>query len=159
MKTLARQLLLTITSAAFALPAMPGTPPTRQAPSMIQRSNYAALPAPAGPYSTAVRHRDTLYLSGMTAFGTAAQGQGLAREAETILQQIQEIAHAEGLTLQNLVKVTIFVTTLDDLDGLRQVLFKHYQGALPASSLVRVAGLFSSQVSVEVEAVLGFALH
>ena len=156
MKTLARQLLLTITSTAFALPAMPGTPPTEPTPSMIQRSNYDALPAPAGPYSTAVRHRDTLYLSGMTAFGTAAQGQGLAREAEAILQQIQKIAHAEGLTLQNLVKVTIFVTTLDDLDGLRQVLSKHYAGALPASSLVRVAGLFSAQVSVEVEAVLGF---
>lgn len=131
-------------------------PSMSQATPMIQRSNYAGLPEPAGPYSTAVRHHDTLYLSGMTAFGTAAQGQGLAREAEAILAQVRQIAQAEGISMQNLVKVTIYVTTLDDLDGLRQMLARHYEGALPASSLVRVAGLFSPEVSLEVEAVFGF---
>jgi 2-iminobutanoate/2-iminopropanoate deaminase len=91
----------------------------------------------------------------MTAFGTDAQGQGLAREAEAIMGQIKQVARAESLTLQNLVKVTIYVTTLDDLDGLRKVLTRHYEGAFPASSLVRVAGLFSPEVSVEMEALFG----
>jgi 2-iminobutanoate/2-iminopropanoate deaminase len=154
MKTLALT-LLAATSTALAFPAMPDPLPTKQAQPMIQRSNYAGLTAPAGPYSTAVRHNDSLYLSGMTAFGTDAQGQGLAREAEAIMGQIKQVARAESLTLQNLVKVTIYVTTLDDLDGLRKVLTRHYEGAFPASSLVRVAGLFSPEVSVEMEALFG----
>jgi 2-iminobutanoate/2-iminopropanoate deaminase len=38
--------------------------------SVINRKNYPTLPEPAGPYSVSVRHNGTLYLSGMTAFGT-----------------------------------------------------------------------------------------
>lgn len=123
---------------------------------MLTRMNYASLPQPAGPYSIAVRHNGTLYLSGITAFGTAAQGKGVACQADAVFAQIALVIDAEGISMENLIKVTIFVTAMDDIGELRQTLVKHYCGAHPASSLVQVAGLFSAEVNIEIEAV--FAL-
>jgi 2-iminobutanoate/2-iminopropanoate deaminase len=123
--------------------------------SMLIRRNYANLPAPAGPYSLAVRHNETLYLSGVTAFGTRAQGKNMAEQAEAIFEQVKSIAQAEGIGMPNLIKVTVFVTSMDDVSSLREVLSRNYEGAYPASSLVQVAGLFSPDVNIEIEAVFG----
>lgn len=123
---------------------------------MLKRTNYPSLPEPAGPYSVSVRHNNTLYLSGITAFGTAAQGKSMAQQADVIFKQIKRVTDAEGISMRDLIKVTVFVTSMDNIGALREILVKHYDGAFPASSLVRVAGLFSPEASIEIEAV--FAL-
>lgn len=51
-------------------------------------------------------------------------------------------------------KVTLFVTSFEDIDALRQVLFHYYGDHLPASSLVQVSALFSSDLKIEIEAVM-----
>jgi 2-iminobutanoate/2-iminopropanoate deaminase len=123
---------------------------------MLLRKNYASLPPPAGPYSVAVRHNGTLYLSGMTAFGTPAQGRSVAEQAQAIFDQIRRVTEAESIGMKDLVKVTIFVTSMENITSLRDVLTRNYDGAYPASSLVKVAGLFSPEVHIEIETV--FAL-
>ena len=40
---------------------------------MIKKCSYDFLPAIAGPYVHATKHNQTLYISGLTAFGTGAQ--------------------------------------------------------------------------------------
>lgn len=120
----------------------------------IERKNYAALGNPVGPYVHATKCNGMLFLSGLTAFGTEAQGRGIAEQAATIFQQVQHIAAQEGTSLAALVKVTIFVTKPDQLDSLRAVLFKTYGEHLPASSLVHVAGLFSPEINIEIEVIL-----
>ncbi|MGO4395672.1 RidA family protein [Variovorax sp. M-6] len=135
-------------------PALAADPAgTHGAASMLTRKNYASLPTPAGPYSLAVRHNETLYLSGMTAFGTGAQGKSVSEQAQAILEQVKRIAEAEGTGMANLIKVTVFVTSMDGIASLRDVLSRNYDGAYPASSLVQVAGLFSPDVNIEIETV------
>lgn len=120
----------------------------------VERKNYAALGNPVGPYVHATKCNGMLYVSGLTAFGSAAQGRGMAEQATEIFRQIETVATEEGCTLDALAKVTLFVTNLDELGALREVLFKAYGKNLPASSLVQVAGLFSPEINVEIEAVL-----
>ena len=120
----------------------------------VERRNYDHLAPPVGPYVHAVKHAGLIFLSGLTAFGTPAQGQGIAKQTEEIFGQIRSIAKAEGSSLEALVKVTVFVTSFDDVSQLREVLFREYGENLPASSLVQVAGLFSSEIGIEIEAVL-----
>lgn len=124
--------------------------------STLARKNYPDLPPPAGPYSIAVRHGKTLYLSGMTAFGSEAQGKGMLEQAEAIFDQMERVTQAEGIGMENLIKVTIFVTSMDDVAALRQMLAQQYGGANPASSLVRVVELAAPGLNIEIEAV--FAL-
>ena len=120
----------------------------------IQRINVPGLPAPVGPYVHAVRHSDTLYLSGLTAFGSPAESGPIEDQAREVFRQMGVTASAHGTGLENLLKVTVFVTEMDRVDPLRAALFDIYGEHLPASSLVRVAGLFADTLKIEVEAVL-----
>lgn len=121
---------------------------------MLQRKNYSELGEPVGPYVHAVRHDRSLFLSGVTAFGTPAAQADIGQQARACFAQIARIAAAEGTTLASLVKVTLFVTSLEDLQTLRAALFETYGAHLPASSLVRVAGLFAPELRIEVEGIL-----
>ena len=121
---------------------------------IAERKNYSSLGEVKGPYVHAVRHGETLYISGLTAFGSAAQQADIAAQAEDIFRQLRLIAAEEETSLHALLKVTIFVTSLENIDALRAVLWRHYGDHLPASSLVQVSQLFSADLQVEIEAIL-----
>ncbi len=121
---------------------------------MITRKNYPQLGEVKAPYVHAVKHADTLYVSGLTAFGTPAQQADIAAQAEAIFQQLHCIAAEEQSSLENLIKVTIFITSFDEINALRSVLFRHYGDHLPASSLVQISQLFSPELKIEIEAII-----
>jgi len=120
----------------------------------VARHNYPELPAPAGPYVHGVRHGNTLYLSGLTAFATPAQTLNIAEQARVIFKQIEQAAQQEGASLQHLIKVTLFVPDLSDIALLRAELETIYGHHKPASSLVEISALFSPDLKLEVEAIL-----
>ncbi|HAK33899.1 MAG TPA: RidA family protein [Pantoea sp.] len=122
--------------------------------SAIERINYPALGDVKAPYVHAVKQGKTLYISGLTAFGSAAQAGSIAEQAEAIFKQFQLIAQAENKTLSALLKVTIFITSFKDIDALRKVLFHYYGDHLPASSLVQVSALFSPDLKIEIEGIM-----
>ncbi|MFZ3618955.1 RidA family protein [Leclercia barmai] len=124
--------------------------------SELVRKNYPELGEVKAPYVHSVRHGNTLYISGLTAFGTPAQHQGIAEQAEEIFSQIRKIIAAEGADFSSLIKVTIFITSFAEINALREVLYRNYGNHLPASSLVEVSRLFSPDLSVEIETI--FAL-
>lgn len=123
--------------------------------SNVIRKNYPELGEVKAPYVHSVKHGNTLYISGLTAFGTAAQHKGIAEQAEEIFNQIRKIVSAEGADFSALIKVTIFITSFAEIDALRKVLYRNYGDHLPASSLVEVSRLFSPDLSIEIEAVFG----
>jgi len=124
--------------------------------SELIRKNYPELGEVKAPYVHSVRHGNTLYISGLTAFGTPAQHKGIAEQAEEIFSQIRKIIAAEGADFSSLIKVTIFITSFAEINALREVLYRNYGDNLPASSLVEVSCLFSPDLSVEIETI--FAL-
>ncbi|MGL5603545.1 MAG: RidA family protein [Silvania sp.] len=124
--------------------------------SKVVRKNYPQLGEVKAPYVHAVKHNNTLYISGLTAFGTPAQQSGIADQAEEIFSQIAKIVTAEGTDFSALIKVTIFITSFAAIDELRAVLYRYYGDHLPASSLVEVSRLFSPDLKIEIEAL--FAL-
>ena len=119
----------------------------------LQRRNHPDLAPPAGPYSHMVRHGGTLYTSGFTAFGTEAQQGDICAQAEAIFAQLSALAEDQGTSLANLVKVTIFVTELDRMTALRDCLSRIYGATFPASSLIRIDGLFAPGLKIEIEAI------
>jgi len=62
---------------------------------MPERKNYPQLGEVKAPYVHAVKHGATLYVSGLTAFGTAAQQGDMAEQAEAIFNQLRAVAAAE----------------------------------------------------------------
>lgn len=123
--------------------------------SQLVRKNYPELGEVKAPYVHSVKHGNLLYISGLTAFGTAAQNEGIAQQAEEIFRKIRKIISAEGTDFSALIKVTIFITSFTEIDALREVLFRNYGDHLPASSLVEVSRLFSPDLSIEIETIFG----
>lgn len=121
----------------------------------LVRKNYPELGEVKAPYVHSVKHGDTLYISGLTAFGTPAQHKGIAEQAEEIFSQIRKIVSAEGTDFSALIKVTIFITSFEEINELRKVLYRNYGNNLPASSLVEVSRLFSPDLSIEIETIFG----
>ncbi|WP_289033144.1 RidA family protein [uncultured Roseibium sp.] len=122
----------------------------------LTRINLPELGLPVGPYSHAVRHGDTLYTSGFTAFGTDAQSASASAQAAAIFDQLERIATSQGSSMEKLVKVTVFITDPASIPSLRDALTERYAEQVPASSMVIVNGLFAPELALEVEAI--FAL-
>lgn len=121
--------------------------------SKLIRTNYSELGEVKAPYVHSVKHGNTLYMSGMTAFGTTAQRLGIVEQAEEIFNQIRIITSAEGTDFSALIKVTIFITSFEQINELRKVLHRNYGDHLPACSLVEVSRLFSPDLAIEIEAI------
>ncbi|CAM6370536.1 Enamine deaminase RidA, house cleaning of reactive enamine intermediates, YjgF/YER057c/UK114 family [Leclercia adecarboxylata] len=121
----------------------------------IIRKNYPELGEVKAPYVHSIKHGSTLYVSGLTAFGTPAQHKGIVEQAEEIFSQLRKIVSVEGADFSALIKVTIFITSFEEIAALREVLYRNYGHHLPASSLVEVSRLFSPDLSIEIEAIFG----
>ncbi|GAK86812.1 endoribonuclease L-PSP [Vibrio ponticus] len=121
---------------------------------MVERITYESLPQIAGPYVHATKHSNTLYLSGLTAYGTAAQALDLIEQSKEILEQISEVLRLESRSKSDLVKLTIFVRDISMLASIRELLFDFYDGYLPACSLVEVSKLIHPDLLVEIEALV-----
>ena len=121
----------------------------------IVRKNYPELPAPGAPHYQSVRVGNMLFLSGATARNTEAEHGDMAAQTEVILKRMQHILEAEGGSLQNVVKITSFVTEITSEAGAatHEVRVKYFGENLPASTRVQVAGLVEPHLKIEIEAI------
>ncbi|KGY09990.1 RidA family protein [Vibrio sinaloensis] len=122
---------------------------------MVERMTYEGFPQIAGPYVHAAKHNKTLYVSGLTAYGTGAQTSGLIEQTQEILGQLSEILKVEKRSKSDLIKLTIFVRDMSMLGSIRELLFDFYDGHLPACSLVEVSKLIHPDLQIEIEAIVG----
>ena len=121
----------------------------------MDRKNYPNVPTPLGSmgaFCHAVRVGDWLYMSGMTANGSPETGSDITKQTEEACERIGKMLAAEGGTFADVVKVTVYVTDLDDLAKIHEVRHRYFGQTLPASTLVKVAGLIN-EAKIESEAV------
>lgn len=117
-----------------------------------------AKAAPAlGPYSHGVRVGDFLFCAGQIPIDPAHPGGPLPvdikAQTERVLENIRLILEDQKLTLANVVKTTVFMTSLGDFAAMNEVYAKHFTGDFPARSTVQVAALpRGAQVEIEVVA-------
>ena len=110
---------------------------------------------PIGPYSLGVWAGDLLFVSGQTpidpATGTVASD-NVTEQAHQTIKNVRAILEAAGLTLDNVVKATVFIKNMNDFDAINEVYASYFQKPYPARSCVEVARL-PRDVLVEIEVV------
>lgn len=121
----------------------------------IVRKNYPELPPTGAPHFQSVRAGNLLFLAGATARGTEAEFGDMAEQTDVILKRIQHILETEGGSLENVVKITSFVTEISREAGAatHDVRVKYFGENLPASTRVQVAGLVEPHLKIEIEAI------
>jgi len=112
-------------------------------------------PQAIGTYSQAVSTGDTVYLSGQIGIdpATSALVEGLDAQIEQVFCNLQAVAAAAGGSLQNAVKVTVFLTDMAHFARVNEGMARHFQAPYPARAAVGVASLPRGAL-VEIEAVL-----
>ena len=114
---------------------------------------YPHLKKPFGAFCHAVRANGFLFLSGFTASQTPAEDGDIVEQTESTLDQMQSLLEAEGMTLKDVVRVTVYVTELDRLMDVHCVRFRYFGENLPASTLVQVTSLVRPKCKIEIEAI------
>ena len=112
-------------------------------------------PQPIGPYSLAIRANGFLFLSGQVALDPPSgqlSGKDVAQQTERVLENIQGILETAGLSLQNVVKTTVFLKNMNDFAAMNQVYGRYFTVAPPARSTVEAARL-PKDALVEIEVI------
>lgn len=112
-------------------------------------------PAAIGPYSQAVEANGMLYLSGQIALvpetGEVVDA-GIEAQTIRVLQNMEGVLAAAGLTFADIVKTTVFLTDMEDFGAVNSIYGEKFMENPPARSCVQVAGL-PKGVKVEIEAI------
>ena len=111
-------------------------------------------PAALGPYSQAVDAGSTVYCSGQLGLdpATGALAEGVQAQTHQALKNLQAVLQEAGLTLDNVVKTTVFVQELAAFAAVTEIYGTYFHGGFPARSCVQIAALPKNAL-VEIECI------
>lgn len=112
-------------------------------------------PAAVGPYSQGVRAGNIIFTSGQLPVdpetGEVSKGD-IKKETRLCLESVKAVLEAEGASLENIAKVTVFVTDMNNFGTINEIYAEFFNGHKPARSLVQVSQL-PKGADIEIEAI------
>ncbi len=101
-------------------------------------------PAAIGPYQQGIRIGDWVFTSGQIALDPATgnfMAGEIEQETEITLKNIEAILQAEGLSMNHVVKATVYLSDMQHFARMNQVYEKCFATGKPARACVQVAAL------------------
>jgi reactive intermediate/imine deaminase len=114
------------------------------------------LSEPISHYSDAVVAGKTIYVSGQGAFDAAGNlvGAGdVVAQTRQVLDNMKTVLAAAGATLEDVVKVTVYLKDRDDRPRVNEVRKEYFKANKPASTLVEISRFAIEGMLVEIEAI------
>ena len=106
--------------------------------------NTKNAPAPIGPYNQAVLVNGTLYISGQICIEPSTgnlKNRDIQDETHQVMQNLKTILADAGMSFDNVVKTTIFITDMNQFSEINEVYGKYFEGNFPARETVQVSAL------------------
>lgn len=121
---------------------------------MKKQLSTTNAPAAIGPYSQGVDVNGHVFVSGQLPIdsktGETAEG-GIKGQTEQIFKNIAAILKEADMTLDNVVKTTVFLADMADFADMNEVYAKQFSGTFPARSAFAVKALpKNAQIEIEV---------
>jgi reactive intermediate/imine deaminase len=113
-------------------------------------------PSAIGTYSQAVRAGNTLYVSGQIPLCPRTMSLvkgGFNAQARQAFANLKAVVEAADLQLADVVKLTIFVTNLDNFAGVNDVMEHFFSRPYPARAVVEVSALPKASL-IEMDAIV-----
>src|SRR5580658_2832382 len=111
---------------------------------MKQKIYTDAAPKPSGTYSQAIKVGNTIYLAGQVAmdpYTGELVSQDFAAQAKQVFMNLQAVCLAAGGSIDNVVKLTIFITQMNDFPLVNETMAAFFKEPFPARSTIQVSGL------------------
>ena len=113
-------------------------------------------PAPIGPYNQAVLLGNLLYTSGQIAINPktgALEIDDIEKETKLVMENLKAILKAAGMTFENVIKSSIFVSDMHNFSKINKIYGKYFNAeTAPARETVEVANL-PKFVNVEISVI------
>jgi 2-iminobutanoate/2-iminopropanoate deaminase len=116
--------------------------------------NTPNAPAAIGPYVQAVEVNNFIYTSGQLGIdvSTGKLVEGINDQTHCSLKNLTAILNENNMTLENVIKTTVFVKDLNDFATVNEIYKNYFENHFPARSCVQVAKLPLDGL-VEIEAI------
>ncbi|MHC4268832.1 MAG: RidA family protein [Planctomycetota bacterium] len=112
-------------------------------------------PQAIGPYSQAVQYNNLLFVSGQIPIepetGKIMIG-SIKEQANKVLENLKNILNASGSSLNNVLRTTIYLTSLDDYTAVNEIYALFFSDSQPARSTVQVSKL-PMDAQIEIDAI------
>ncbi len=109
-------------------------------------------------YTDAVRWGDLLFVSGLAPLdgdGRLVGGESAAAQCRQIFENMKRILDAAGASFGDVIRVTVYLTDVNDRTVINPVRRAYFGDTRPASTLIEVSALAVPGMKVEIEAVVG----
>ena len=113
-------------------------------------------PAAIGTYSQAIKAGNTVYLSGQIPLRPDTMElveDGIAAQAVQVFENLSAVAKAAGGSMEDMVKLNISLTDLNDFAQVNEVMATYFKQPYPARACVGVASL-PKGAGIEIEAIM-----
>jgi len=115
----------------------------------------AEAPTAVGPYSQAIAAGALVFCSGQIPLGPSSgvliEGD-ISSQTKRVLENLAAVLRAHGLTMEHVVKTTVFMTDLANFGEMNTVYAQYFPSDPPARSTIQVAAL-PKGANVEIEAI------
>ena len=113
-------------------------------------------PKAIGPYSQAVKSNGFVFVSGQIPLNPESgdlMNASIEDQAEQVIQNLKNVCEAANTSLSDIVKLTIYITDMNDFSIVNEAMAKHFSEPYPARATVEVSAL-PLGVNVEMDAIV-----
>ena len=117
-------------------------------------------PAAIGPYSQAIQWGDVVFISGQIPLIPSTNelnNKTFDDQISQVIDNLEAICNEAGGTLDNILKLTIFLTDLSKFDVVNEIMSKRFSEPFPARATVEISKL-PKGVDVEMDAILSIEI-
>ena len=117
-------------------------------------------PAAIGPYSQAIQWGDVVFISGQIPLIPSTNelnNKTFDDQTSQVIDNLEAICNEAGGTLDNILKLTIFLTDLSKFDAVNEIMSKRFSEPYPARATVEISKL-PKGVNVEMDAILSIEI-
>jgi 2-iminobutanoate/2-iminopropanoate deaminase len=122
---------------------------------MKKAIHISGAPAPIGPYSQAILSDNTLYVSGqipLNPFTGELVLDSIQNATHQIMKNISALLKEAGMTIEDIVKCSIFLKSMDDFAEMNLVYGSYFNDVPPARETVQVSKL-PLDVTIEISCI------
>ncbi len=123
---------------------------------LLEPITSTEAPAAIGTYSQAVRHADTVYLSGQIPLDPITMeliSEDMDAQIIQVFTNLQAVCRAAGGSLEQIVKLTVYLTDLGQFAKVNEIMAGFFQTPYPARAVIGASAL-PRDASVEIDAIM-----
>jgi 2-iminobutanoate/2-iminopropanoate deaminase len=110
----------------------------------VQKLDYEGKPAGTGFITPLIIHNGTIYIAGQGAHSHDPDGKfetDIETHTKKVMENVKMLVEAGGGTMDSILQLTVYLTKIDDYDGMNKVFKTYFPKGGPARTTVAVAAL------------------